>query len=213
MGPQEFREELIEFVADICRREFASLKAEQKDELSSYVENINFKIQELESDVKTLSQRIENLNRYFDEHTSRLERVDNNSSHKADSIRDELNTRMEGMERKIDTVKDNLDTKIENSSYKTEMLKEDFGSKNESLRDELRESIASIREEVKADVERMNDKIEDLSYRVEEMSRDVKTSDRKVGGVEDQLYSVKQNQEVIQDLVDRIKEIEDKIHR
>lgn len=171
MDPDEFREELREFVAEICKKEFASLKEEQKDEFLSQMENTNFKIENLENDVKELGQRLEEFNRYFDDLANKLDRVDDSSSDKADSVRDELNTRIEEMDRKLDTVKDNLETRIEDSSYKTDSLKEDVISRNESLRDELRESIASIREEVKTDVERLNDKIEDLSYRLEEMSR------------------------------------------
>jgi|GEM_PF-4010738 DNA anti-recombination protein RmuC len=184
MNSEDFREEFREFVVSILRKELSDFREEFRDESMSLIEGITFRVENLEDDLKFQGRRIEELAKSIDEFYI-----------------------------KIDSIKDNLEMKIDESNYRSEELRELIISQISSVKDEFNGYLNSIAEETRSEFERLKDEAKTISTNFKEISKSFEFNVKKMERIEDEFSIIKSRQDIIHDLVRRVKALENRVYR
>jgi len=208
-----FREEFREFVISIFRKEFLDFKEELRDEFLSLLDNSNFRIENLENDLKILNKRLEELNRTAGEIIDKIEDVNENFSTKVSDVREEFFAKMEEFREKVYSLNDDLNMRIDEALYKSDSIKEELLSRIDFVRDEFSGYVNSVLEETKSNLDQINKEVRKISTGFDEISRSFEYNMKKMNELEEEFKKIKARQELIHDLVRRVKAIESRIYK
>jgi len=209
MDSQDFREEFRSFVVGIFKDEFKDIGEGLRDEFLTISEENASKVENLENELNLLVRRLDGIESKIDNIIFRIEQLEGDTSTKIESLREELLTRFGEFDDKILSLKDEFFLKMDESSYKANSSKESIFAKVDNLRDDFQGSINSAVEDFRSKIEMMDNKFIKVTEGFDEISRSFEYNMNKMGELEDEFKLIKARQEIINDLIRRLNSIED----
>ena len=120
---------------------------------------------------------------------------------------DTMNKRLDGLERRMDS----LERRMDSLDAKIDAVREELSARIDAVREELtaridetNRRIDSVREELTARIDETNKRIDLLSTRLEENTREL-------GELKAEIVALRSRQEIIEDLVRRVRKLEERV--
>jgi chromosome segregation ATPase len=182
MDAQQIAEKVRDLLMGAMKEEFREFKAEVRGQL----EGFKVAIETMNKRMDALERRMDSLEKRIDETNKRIDSFREELTVRIDSFREELTVR-------IDSVREELTVRIDETNKRID-----------SFREELTKRIDSVREELTVRIDETNKRIDVLSARLEENTREL-------GELKAEIATLRSRQEIIEDLVRRIRRLEERV--